>query len=93
MAKKSTSKAQQARAQAYKTNNTCAKNRKRKLERHLKKYPNDVTASVALKKGPGYRRKKPNNSKLWTRQKKEYAHLLKTLGYNGNMIGLHDRNL
>lgn len=44
---------------AYKSEARFSKNKKAKLERHLKKYPDDAQAQAALKKVPEYSRKKP----------------------------------
>lgn len=57
MAKRGASPSRKAYYAAYPTK--AQKHRERRLERHLKKYPNDVQAKQALKNGPSYRRKKP----------------------------------
>ena len=61
------------------------KNRIRRLERHLKKFPNDAVAKEATK-NIKYRRDKPKAfKKVWTPGKKWYAQVLRQLGLNGNI--------
>lgn len=84
MAKKNTSPNQKAKYKEYKVGAKFIKNRKAKLERHLKKFPNDEQAKTALRRNIEYRRKKPNNSNTWSKPAKEYARLLASVGINGN---------
>jgi metal-dependent amidase/aminoacylase/carboxypeptidase family protein len=80
MGKKSTSASRKAAYTTYKTLNKSVRNRTRKLEKYVKNNPNDLQAKAALDKGLQYARKTPNNY-VWTKQSKELAHLLNTLGY------------
>lgn len=57
MAKKGSNAGQKGRYAAYKAKDNVTKNAKRKLERHLKKHPNDAQAQAA---SPGRTRKTPN---------------------------------
>jgi len=85
MAKKTTSKHQQLLYKTYQSSNRSLKNRMAKLERHIKRFPNDEQAKKALKNGlVDYRRKKPR-TKVWNRMTKEMAHLLRSIGLNGNL--------
>ena len=43
-------------------------NAKRKLEAHIKKYPNDLQAQQALKNGVGRTRKTPNEQLGWVKE-------------------------
>ena len=49
----------------YGLKGSCAKNAKRKLEAHIRKFPNDLQAQNALKKGVGRTRKTPNEQLGW----------------------------
>lgn len=82
MGKKVTGKNTQ---KAYKIENRVVKNRTRKLERHVKRFPEDAQAAAALKKGLTNRRKAPKNS-VWTNQTKELAHLVRLVGGNGHTV-------
>ena len=68
---------------SYKTNNVFAKNKKKKLERHLKEHPEDDTAKEALKNIPEYRRKTPKQ-KVWTAETRYMAQLFKMAGNKGS---------
>lgn len=85
MAKKSTSAHKKAKYKEYEVGGTFKKNRQAKLERHLKKFPDDEQAKAALKRNLEYRRKKPKNCKTWSKPAKEYARLLASVGQNGNL--------
>lgn len=82
---KSRSKHSQELCKAYRVENRCAKNKARKLKRHLKKYPNDAVAAAALKAGPGVTRKTPNNPK-WLHMDKYFAQLMRSFGYKGDVL-------
>lgn len=62
MAKKQRSESQKAQATTYKGRYEA--NRRRKLESHLKRQPNDEQAQAALN-NIAYRRKKPNTQGGW----------------------------
>lgn len=66
MGKKSSSAGDKLRFGSYKTGNRAVLNAKRRLERHLKKHPEDAQAQSALK-GVATRtlRSKPNNKGGW----------------------------
>lgn len=53
---KKTSRSQQENYKKYRTENRWEKNKKRKLEKHCTKHPNDKQASSALEKGFSYNR-------------------------------------
>jgi hypothetical protein len=65
MAKKGSTAGQKGRYAAYKAKDNVTKNAKRKLERHLKKHPNDTQGKNALEKGVGRTRKTPNTRLGW----------------------------
>ena len=52
----------------YGLRGSCTKNAKRKLEAHIKKYPNDLQAQQALKNGVGRTRKTPNEQLGWVKE-------------------------
>jgi hypothetical protein len=88
MSKTKQGKSQSEQYTAYKNLGRFAKNRKAKLERHLKKHPDDAAAKAALAKAEGSspRRKTPNQS-VWSSTARQKAQLYKMAGLNGN-IGL-----
>lgn len=59
------SKTKQDRYAKYKLANKFNANYIKRLERHLKKFPNDTCAKEALKKGPTFTRKKPQEKLGW----------------------------
>lgn len=61
------SKTKQDRYAKYKLANKFNANFIKRLERHLKKYPNDTCAKEALKKGPKFTRKKPEEKLGWVK--------------------------
>ena len=65
MAKLKPGAGKKAKHSLYSSKGSCAKNAKRKLEAHIKKYPNDLQAQNALKKGVGRTRKTPNEQLGW----------------------------
>lgn len=66
MGKKSGSAGDKAKFSAYKTTNRVVVNAKRKIERHLKKHPEDAQAQAALKNVATKKlRTKPNNKGGW----------------------------
>lgn len=71
MAKKRTGKNTQS---AYKTEGRYAKNKRVKLERHLKQHPNNDQAREALKNIKEYSRK-ASRSKSWSSGDKWFAHI------------------
>ncbi|MBG24080.1 MAG: hypothetical protein CMF22_11595 [Idiomarinaceae bacterium] len=88
MSKTKQGQSQSAQYATYKNSGRYAKNRIAKLERHLKKHPEDGAAAKALAnaKGSSPRRKTPNN-KVWSSTARQKAQLYKMAGLNGN-IGL-----
>lgn len=86
---KTRSKHSQALCTQYKNENRYAKNKVKKIARHLKKQPNDKAAQAALKAAASA---KPTrgvsagaNSK-WSREWKDFAHLRRLLGYTENVL-------
>ncbi len=69
---------------AYQSQGRYAKNKQRKLERHLKFYPNDSQAREALNNIQSYRRKAPIN-KIWSKEQKKAAYDYRKAGLNGNI--------
>lgn len=61
------SKTKQDRYTAYKLKGNFLKNYKKKLERHLKKFPNDEVAQHALKSGTPTPRSAPKNKLGWVK--------------------------
>lgn len=81
--KHSKSKSKKEQHGAYKAQSRYTKNRKAKLERHLKKHPEDVAAQKALDNvGSDPRREKPK-SKVWSSQSRQKAQMLASVGING----------
>ena len=64
MAKKGSTAGQKMRYAAYKAKDNVTKNAKRKLERHLKKHPDDAQAQVAV---PRRTRKTPTARCGWVK--------------------------
>lgn len=77
MAKKGSSKHKQNLYSIYKTSNTFAKNKRTKLERHLKKHPNDIQTKEVLEKGKFEYSRKESKAKMWSSTTKKYAQLIK----------------
>jgi hypothetical protein len=75
---KGSNKQVQGKYASYKTSGTCAKNKARKIAKHLKAQPNDKQAELALLNGAGHIRKAPNTTQ-WTSPKKEFAQLLASI--------------
>jgi hypothetical protein len=74
----------------YKAQSKFSINKKRKIARHIKQYPEDKQAADVLvnaKSGFIWSRKTPY-SRTWKRSKElmAYAHLLRKLGYSGDQI-------
>lgn len=68
MSKLKPSAAKKSQHTAYAAKGSAAKNAKRKLERHLKKYPNDLQGAAALKAGVNSIRK-PSGTRLgWVQE-------------------------
>lgn len=61
---------------------TTIANKKRKLEKHLRKFPDDLKAAEAAKKFSPSPRKAPL-SKKWTKPAKKMAEVAAKLGYVG----------
>lgn len=86
---KGRSKQQQGKYASYKTSMVWAKNRKAKLERHLKAQPNDEQA-VAATKNISYRRKTPK-TKVWSSTMRQTAILFSLIEGRVNM-GIFNAN-
>lgn len=69
---------------AYKSQMRYVTNKKKKLERHLKKFPDDAQAQEALKNVSESSIRKTPNSYVWKSQQMKYAQQLASLGYNGH---------
>jgi len=79
------SQSRKAQYATYKTQSRYAANKKAKLERHLKKYPNDEKAKQALKDiSSTPKRGTPKNS-VWSPSKIWLANWYSNLGMNGNI--------
>ncbi len=70
---------------AYKTQARYAKNKRKKLERHIKKFPNDEAAKAALKAVSSTPSRKAPKAKVWTHPKIETARMFAKVGLNGNL--------
>jgi hypothetical protein len=83
---KKLSKANKGTYATYRNLNVYSKNKKHKLERHLKKFPNDVTAKECydsgIKVGFPYKRKTPNTPQ-WSHTDKHHAEVWASLGHHG----------
>lgn len=70
----------------YRASNQFSTNKKRKLTKHLKKYPDDNVAKkcleAGLKSGFSWKRKTPNKS-AWSATHKHLANLWKQFGHSG----------
>ena len=75
---KGSNKQIQGKYASYKTSGTCAKNKARKIAKHLKAQPNDKQAELALLNGAGHIRKAPN-TRQWTSPKKEFTQLVSSI--------------
>lgn len=62
------SAAKKARYTAYKVKDSCRKNIKRDLERHIKLHPKDKQAQQALTKNVGTTRKTPSERLGWVKE-------------------------
>lgn len=69
---------------AYKTQGRYLKNKKEKLERHVKNNPDDAQAQEALKNIKSDTIRKTPNTYKWRSSQIWYAQQLASLGYNGN---------
>lgn len=70
---------------AYKTQGRYLKNKKAKLERHIKNNPDDVQAQEALKNIKSDTIRKTPNTYKWRSSQMWYAQKIASLGYNGNV--------
>jgi hypothetical protein len=78
-----TSKGQEGYYARYKSSGIYTKNRKRRLERALKRNPENEQIKDALK-DIGYRRKKPN-TQMWSSSARRQAQLLREMRAVGNV--------
>lgn len=69
----------------YKLENRYMRNKRVKIERHLREHPDDATAKAALSNIVEYRRKKPHNS-VWSSVTVNYARQLKMTGVKGKEL-------
>lgn len=86
MSKGKTSKSGKGTYAAYRNGGHYAKNKLKKLERHLKKYPDDKIAQACLdtglKVGFAYKRK-TTNTPFWSHTDKHHAEVWASLGHHG----------
>jgi hypothetical protein len=78
---------------AYKATDRWATNKRRKLERHLRKLPNDEVAKKALAQiatNPNPNRKTPQSS-VWTPRFINVAKMFASVGINGHHALMSDR--
>lgn len=68
----------------YKSQGRYLKNKRAKLERHIKNHPEDVNAQEALKNLKETSIRKTPNTYKWKSNQIWYAQKLASLGYNGN---------
>lgn len=66
----------------YENQNKWEVNKRKKIERHLKNFPDDQCAVSALKRGFVYSRKSPK-AKVWSRSDKATATLFTEFGRSG----------
>lgn len=85
MATKSSSTHQKALYTAYRAQNRWEVNKRKKLARHLKHFPNDKCAAEALKRGFTYSRKTPK-SRVWSHTDKASAQLFVEFGRKGSEV-------
>lgn len=64
---------------------TTLANKKRRLEKHLSKFPNDQKAAQVAKTFSPKPRKAPLTKK-WSKDDKRMAEMVKSLGYKGNSV-------
>jgi len=87
MSKGKTSHAGKGTYARYRSGNVYAKNKLLKLERHLKKFPEDKIAETCLnnglKIGFSYKRK-TTNTPFWSHTDKHFAELWASLGHHGD---------
>lgn len=86
MAAKKSSASDKAQHSAYKTQSRYSKNKKARIERHLKKHPHDVRAAEALKNVPSQPTRKISGDKKWSSITKMVAQLWRKVGENGNRV-------
>lgn len=87
MATKTRSAHHKALCKRYKEAKRYATNKVRKIERHLKKQPNDVVAQSALKAAKTATPSRQNITSCtpkWSREWKEFAHTLRICGHKGS---------
>lgn len=86
MSKGKTSKSGKSTYAIYRNGGHYAKNKRVKLERHLKKYPEDKTAQACLDKGMeigfSYKRK-TTKSPMWSHTDKHHAEVWASVGHKG----------
>lgn len=68
---------------SYKSQGRYLINKRKKLERHVKRFPDDEQAQKALKNISSSSIRKTPNSYVWKSQTMKYAQQLSSLGYNG----------
>lgn len=85
MATKTRSAHQKQLYASYKAQNRWEINKRKKIARHLKKYPNDTCATEALKRGFKYSRQNPK-SQIWSHSDKAAAKLFTEFGRSGHEV-------
>ena len=85
MAKKTTSASKKAYYGRYQNDGTWTKNKRAKIERHLKKYPNDTQAKAALKEIGDNRKRSTPKTDMWSPTKRYYAEIFAKVGMNGHL--------
>lgn len=79
MAQTQKSKGKAAQYASYKANSRYSANKRKKLQRHLKKYPTDLVAAKALESIALYRRKAPKTA-AWLKSDKAITALFHSGG-------------
>lgn len=86
MAAKKSSASDKAQHAAYKTQARYSKNKKAKIERHLKKHPNDAQSAESLKNVRQQPPRKAPEVSKWDHYTRTGAQLWKKAGENGNRV-------
>lgn len=86
MAAKKSSASDKAQHSAYKTQERYSKNKKARIERHLKKHPGDIRSAEALKNVPSQPTRKIPGDRKWSSTTKMVAQLYRKTGENGNRV-------
>ncbi len=89
------SKTKQDRYARYKLLNKFNENYIKRLKRHLKKHPEDTCAKEALKKGPKFTRKKPEEKLGWVKNwdQKKYGVLRPYAAYASALLKRFEKDV